>query len=192
MKSTYGKYLKAGGVFWAVCFVGLFLFYLIVLGPQERLADQTAQRRAEAQARAQEASDAAQERNKIRLEEQVQDAAKTLARFVIAQEATDSLTLDISEISGRGGELGSFGISAGADAVIKMPNCKQISGRRVTVSFPSSFNRFAAFLNALERNQPVIIVDTFSITRAREEASPHTVDMSLAVLVDEAGRGQSG
>ena len=192
MKSTYGKYLKAGGVFWAVCFVVLFLFYLIVLGPQERLASQTAQHRADLQARAQEASDAAQEKNKIRLDEQVQEATKALERFVMAREATDGLTLDISEISGRSGDLGGFGISAGGEAIIKMPNCKQISGRRVTVNFASSFNRFAAFLNALERNQPVIIVDSFSITRTREEASPHKVDMSLAVLVDDTARGQSG
>lgn len=192
MKSIYGKHLKAGGVFWAACFVGLFLFYLIVLGPQERLAGQTAERRSELQSRAQAASEAADEKNKIRLDEQVQDAAKMLERFVIAPKATDSLTLDIGEIPARD-ELGAFSISSGeGEGIIKMTNCKHISGRRVTVSFASSFNKFAAFLNALERNQPVIIVDTFSITRAREEASPQKVDMSLAVLVDEAGRGQSG
>ncbi|HUV66217.1 MAG TPA: hypothetical protein VMW24_20160 [Sedimentisphaerales bacterium] len=192
MKSVYGKYLKAGAIVWAVCFVVLFLFYLIVLGPQEQLRARTEEQLAEEQRLAQAATEAAQEKNKIRLMEQVQEAGRTLEHFVIGKKSTDSLTLDIGEVPGRE-ELRAFGISAGgSEAVIKMNNCKHISGRRVTVSFASSFNKFAAFLTALERNQPVIIIDTFSITRSRDETSPHKVDMGLAVLVDETGRGESG
>jgi len=192
MKSMYRKYFTAWGVIWAACFIALFLFYLIVLGPQRALRGRTETRLAEVQALAQAATEAAQEKNKIRLAEQVQEASLTLERFVIGQESTDSLTLDIGEIPGRD-ELGAFGISAGgSEAIIKMNNCKYISGRRVTVTFASSFKRFAAFLNALERNQPVIIVDTFTITRSRDETLQHKVDMALAVLVDDTGRGKSG
>jgi hypothetical protein len=192
MKSIYRKYITAWGVIWAACFIVFFLFYLIVLGPQREVRGRTETRLAEVQALAQAATDAAQEKNKIRLAEQVQEASRTLERFAIGQESTDSLTLDIGAVPGRD-DLAAFGISAGGgEAVIKMNNCKQISGRRVTVTFASSFNRFAAFLNALERNQPVVIVDTFTITRARDETSPHKVDMGLAVLVDDTGPGKSG
>ncbi len=192
MKSMYRKYFKAWGVIWAICFVVLFLFYLVVLGPQREVRTRTQARLAEVQALAQTATEAAQEKNKLRLAEQVQEASATLERFAIGQAATDSLTLDIGAVPGRD-QLGAFGISAGgSEAVIKMNNCKHISGRRVTVTFASSFNRFAAFLNALERNEPVVIVDTFSITRSRDEATPHKVDMALAVLVDDTGPGKSG
>ena len=192
MKSMYRKYFTAGAVVWAACFVALFLFYLIVLGPQRALRGRTETRLAEVQALAQAATDASQEKNKIRLTEQVQEANLTLERFAIGQESTDNLTLDVRAVPG-GNELGAFGISAGgSEAVIKMANCKQITGRRVTVTFASSFNKFAAFLNNLERHQPVIIVDTFTITRARDETSQHKVDMGLAVLVDDTGGGKSG
>ena len=192
MKSMYRKYFTAWAVVWAACFVALFLFYLIVLGPQRALRGRTETRLAEVQALAQAATDAAQEKNKIRLTEQVQDANLTLERFAIGQESTDNLTLDVRAVPG-GNELGAFGISAGgSEAVIKMANCKQITGRRVTVTFASSFSKFAAFLNNLERHQPVIIVDTFTITRARDETSQHKVDMGLAVLVAETGGGKSG
>ncbi len=190
MKSMYRNYLKTGAVLWAVCFVALFLFYLVVLGPQERLRGQTQAKLADVQARAQAAMDAAQEKNKLRLAQQVEAAGAALGRFAIAQASTDNLTLDIGAIPGREG-LSAFGI-AGGEGVIKMANCKQITGRRVTVSFASSFNRFATFLNEMERHTPVIIVDTFSITRSREETAPHKVDMSLAVLVDEAAATRSG
>ncbi len=192
MKSMYRNYLKTGAVLWALCFVALFLFYLVVLGPQERLREQTQAKLADVQARAQAAMDAAQEKNKLRLAQQVEAAGAALGRFAITQASTDNLTLDIGAIPGREG-LSAFGISAGGgEGVIKMANCKQITGRRVTVSFASSFNGFAAFLNELERNEPVIIVDTFSITRSREETAPHKVDMALAVLVDEAAATRSG
>ena len=193
MKLMYRNYLKTGAVLWAACFVVLFMFYLIVLGPQERVRAQTETKLADVAARAQAATEAAQEKSKARLAQQLQEAAAALARFAIPRGSTDNLTLDIGDIPGRD-ELGAFGISAGAggDAVIKMANCKQITGRRVTVTFASSFNMFAAFLNALEKNEPVYIVDTFSITRSREEGTPHKVDMALAVLVDESGAGRAG
>jgi post-segregation antitoxin (ccd killing protein) len=192
MKSMYKNYLKTGAVLWAACFVGLFMFYLIVLGPQDRLRRQTEAKLTDVAARAQAAMEAAQEKNKARLAQQLQEAIASLGRFARARGSTDNLTLDVRAVPG-GNELPKFGVSAGgSEAVIKMANCKQITGRRVTVTFASSFNMFAAFLNSLERNEPVFIVDTFTITRSREETAPHKVDMSLAVLVDEAGARRAG
>jgi len=191
MKSMYRNYLKTGAVLWAVCFVVLFLFWLILLGPQDRLRRQTEARLADVQARAQAAMEAAQERNKARLEQQVREAGAALGRFVRARESTDNLTLDVRAVPG-GNNLPEWGISASGEAVIKMANCKQITGRRMTVTFASSFRMFADFLNALERSEPVFIVDTFTIARSREETTPHKVDMTLAVLVDEAGGGRGG
>ena len=191
MKSMYRNYLKTGAVLWAVCFVVLFLFWLILLGPQDRLRRQTEGKLADVQARAQAAMEAAQEKNKARLEQEVRDAAAALERFVRARESTDNLTLDVRAVPG-GSDLPEWGVSAGGDAAIKMANCKQITGRRMTVTFASSFRMFADFLNALERSEPVFIVDTFTIARSREETTPHKVDMTLAVLVDEAGGGRGG
>ncbi|MHC4507892.1 MAG: hypothetical protein ACYTAO_02900 [Planctomycetota bacterium] len=191
MKPIYRKYLKAGAVFWALCFVVLFLFYLIVLGPQEQVRSRTEMRLAEVQALAQEATEAAQEKTKTRLAEQVREAADTLGRFVIGEKLTDSLSLDIREIPGREA-LSAFGISAGGEALIQMSNCKYIFGKRLSVNFTSSFNEFAAFLNALERNRPVIFIDTFSIIRSRDGTSEHQVDMALAVLVEKQAGAREG
>ncbi|UCD00052.1 MAG: type II secretion system protein M [Phycisphaerales bacterium] len=191
MKPIYRKYLRAGAVFWAVCFIALFLFYLIVLGPQEQVRSRTESRLAQAQAQAQAATEAAQEKTKARLMEQVQEAGDTLERFVIDEKLTDSLTLDIREIPGREA-LSAFGISAGGEALIQMNNCRHIFGKRLSVNFTSSFNEFAAFLNALERNRPVIFIDTFSITRARDGTSEHEVDMALAVLVEKQAGAEEG
>ena len=49
-------------------------------------------------------------------------------------------------------------------------------------------DKFAAFLNALERSRPVIFIDKFQIIRSRDSNSNHTVDMKLAVLVGKNGK----
>ena len=183
MKPIYGKYLRAGAFLWATCFIGFLLFYLVVLGPQEKLRSLTQRKLAETQRLAQAATEAAQEKNKAALMERIQQSRQTLDRFVTGQKSTDSLTLDISEIRSDKA-LGAFSISpGGSESVVKFDNCEHIFGKHLSVNFTSSFNQFAAFLNALERNQPVILIDAFSITRSREEAAGHQVDMTLAVLV---------
>lgn len=190
MKPIYRKYLKTGAVLWAVCFVALFLFYLIVLGPQEQVRRRTEQRLAEAKQQAQEATEAAQEKTKARLAQQVEQASATLERFVIAEKRTDNLPLDIGEIPGRE-QFGDWGISAD-EALIPMNNCKQIFGKRLSVNFTSSFNEFATFLSALERNRPVVFVDTFSIIRGRDETSRPQVTMELAILVEKQAGAKEG
>lgn len=187
MTSMNQKYVKVGAFLWAVCFIAFFLFYLIVLGPQENVRRQTDKRLAEMQGLAQAATDAAGEKNKARLMELVQEAEDTLHRFVTAERSTDSLTLDIRGIPSRAA-LDAFSISPGGnESVIKMANCEHIFGKQLSVNFASSFNQFAAFLNALEMNRPVIFIDSFSIAHSREETSDQQVNMTLAVLVSKDG-----
>ena len=187
MNLMYRKYVKAGAFLWAVCFIGFFLFYLAVLGPQENIRRQAETRHAEMQGLAQAATDAAGEKNKARLMELVQEAEETLHRFVTAERSTDSLTLDISGVPSRAA-LDAFSISPGGnESVITMANCEHVFGKQLSVTFASSFNQFAEFLNALEMNRPVVLVDSFSIARSREETSDQQVDMTLAVLVSKDG-----
>jgi hypothetical protein len=183
MKSIYRKYFKIGIIFWAVCFIVLLLSYLIVLAPQERLWRMTERKLADTKLLAQSAREAAQERNKNLLLEQLSNSGNRLKDFVIDQENANNLTFDIGRISSDI-KLNSFSsIFTGGEGTIKTDNYKHIIARQISVNFNSSFNKFAVFLNTLERSRPVIFIDTFSITRSGESGSGHKVDMKLAVLV---------
>ena len=183
MKLVHVKYVRVGGYLWAACFIGFLLFYLLVLAPQEKLRAQTERQFTETKSIADAARAAAQEENKIKLEEQVKSLEKRLRDFVTGQEDTANLTFDISQIS-SGIELNSFNITAtGSEGIIEIENCDYIFAKRISVDFNGSFNQFAAFLNALERCRPVIFIDTFGITRSQGGALGHEVDMILAVLV---------
>ena len=183
MKSIYRKYFKIGILFWAGCFIVLFLSYLLVLAPQERIRRMTERKLADTKLLAQSAREAAQERNKNLLLDQLSNSGNRLKDFVIDQENANNLTFDIGRISSDI-KLTSFSsIFTGSEGTIKTDNYKHIIARQISVNFNSSFNKFAVFLNTLERSRPVIFIDTFSITRSGESDSGHKVDMKLAVLV---------
>ncbi len=183
MKSIYRKYFKIGMLFWAVCFIALLLSYLLVLAPQERIRRLTERKLTDTKLLAKSAREAAEERNKNLLLEQLSDSDKRLKDFVIDQENANNLTFVIGGISSEV-KLNSFSsIFTGSEGAIKTDIYKHIIARQISVNFNSSFNKFATFLNTLERSRPVIFIDTFSITRSAESDSGHKVDMKLAVLV---------
>lgn len=183
MKSIYGKYLKIGTIFWSVCFVVLFFSYLLILAPQEKLRRMTDKKLEETKNLAQSAKDAAEEKNKAKLIALLTDSGNELKEFVIDEEKEDSLPLDIGRISGDIKLDGFSSNYTSVDLKARTDNYKHITQRQISVNFNSSFNKFAVFLNTLERRRPVIFVDTFSITRSAEGGSRPEVDMKLAVLV---------
>ena len=183
MKSIYRKYFKIGILFWAVCLILLLLSYLFVLAPQEKIRRITERKLTDTKLLAKSAREAALERNKNLLLEQLSNSDKRLKDFVIEQENANDLTFEIGRISSEV-KLNSFSSNfTGGEGTIKTDNYKHIIARHISVNFNSSFNKFAIFLNTLERNQPFIFIDTFSITRSGESDSGQNVDMKLAVLV---------
>ena len=187
MKSIYRKYFKIGILFWAVCFIILLLAYLLVLAPQEKNRRLTESKLKETKLLAQSAREAAQERNKKLLLDQLSESETTLKDFVIEREKAADMTFDIDRIRIKS-EVKPDTFSSeftGSEGNTKTDNYKHIIARQISVNFNSSFNKFAFFLYALERNQPVVFIDTFSITRSAESDSGHSVSMNLAFLVEK-------
>lgn len=188
MKSIYGKYFKIGIIFWSVCFIVLLLCYLVVLAPQERLRRVTERKLTKTERLAQSAREAAEQRNRAKLLEQLTSYGNRLKDFVVEQENAANLTFEIGRLSNNV-ELNSFSsIFTGGEGTLKTDNYKHIQARQISVNFNSSFNKFAMFLNALERSRPVIFIDTFSIIRSPDSDSGHKVDMKLAVLVEKEAK----
>ena len=194
MKSIYGKYLKIGIIFWVICFFLLLMSYLLVLAPQGKFRRNTERKLDETKRLAQSAREAAEERNKNLLLEQLSKSGDRLKYFVVEQENAANLTFDIGRIKSDI-DLNSFSsMFTSSERAVKTDNFKHIIARQISVNFNSSFNKFALFLNTLERNRPVIFIDTFSIIRSAESDSGHKVDMKLAVLVgkDAETKGVDG
>jgi len=196
MKAVYGKYIKGAAVVWAVSFIVLFVFYLLVLGPQEKLKARTEAKYVETGDLAEDARQAAKEENKTLLDEQVANLKKRLDDFVAVQESMSEFTFIVTNLS-RDMNLSSVPISTSpAEGAVPIENCKFLSARNLNVDFTSSFNNFAIFVNALEsgdkaqNSRPVIFVDSFDITRSTEGQANNKVNMKLAVLVPKQAAGK--
>ncbi|MDD5328025.1 MAG: GspMb/PilO family protein [Phycisphaerae bacterium] len=184
MKSIYKKYFIKVILTWAGSAALLFLVYMFVLAPQEESKKQLEAQLTEKKQIYSSALKATEKETKIQLTEQIQQLRDKLKDFVIDFEDSANLTFDISQIAG-GKQVSAFNIDTkkddGRTAVV---SDKCVSENRIDVSFlAADFNQFAALLNALERHQPVIFVDGFSITRADKNSSSHQVNMSLSVFV---------
>jgi len=183
MKAFYKKHFTLLAPVWAGSFILLIVAHMLVLAPQKKSEKQIEKEFAEAKQTYDQTATAAKEETKARLSQEIEGLQSRLKQFVIDYEDAADLTFDISQIASQI-SVSSFSINSRNDVgAPAMPNCDHISQKQIHVSFTAGFNQFASFLNALERNQPVLFVDKFMITRAQDESSGHQVDMDLAVFV---------
>ncbi len=183
MNSVYLAYLKVTAIVWGFCLAVFLLVFVLVLMPQKKLRENTEKEYNDSKIQADAAYAVSQESQIARLNQQIEDMNNRLNDFVFTPADVANLTFDISRISQNIG-LGGFGISGtGNERVLLYDNCRYLFARSIPVSFNAGFNKFAAFVNALEKHRPVIFINTFSINRSQQSAGANKVDMELIVLV---------
>jgi hypothetical protein len=182
MNPLYKKYLTTVTLVWTGCFVVLLLVNTLALAPQREIKRRVAKELAEKKQVYETVLKLSQQDSQLKLKEQTEHLKDSLSDFILTSDSSADLTFDISRIAGEK-KVASFGIKARDKTEnAAIPNCDYVSENRIDVTFTSGFAQFAAFLNALERHQPVIFVDKFAITRSDENNSGHQVTMELAVL----------
>lgn len=191
MKSNTGKYLKGMVIVWSCCLVVYLIIFLLVLLPQSKLRTSKENDYRKIKSNADEAFLASQVQTKSRLNEHIEKLNETLGDFVISPGSISNLTYEISGLSNEIG-LNAFQVAPTGQSLAALDDCKYVSGQLYQVSFTSSFNKFATFVNALERYKPFIFVDTFSITKSRFDDLNHDVKMQLAILVEKDEKTDKG
>jgi len=190
MKSIHKKYFMMIGLIWSACLIVFFFVYMLVLVPQCQAKKDVTRRLAEQKDAYDFSLKAAREETQARLRGQVSDLRDRLKDFVVDFGDAANLTFDISRTANNQG-ISSFSIkSRGNRETSNIADSDSIRVNRLDVSFTAGFNQFAAFLSALERHRPVLLVDTFAITRSEQlEADAqgplrgHQAKLNLAVLV---------
>jgi len=183
MKSNRKRCCATVGLIWAACIIVFFFVYMLVLEPQRRARKDVANQLAEQKRVYDSAVEAAQEQTQARLMKQVADLQQRLKDFVVDPGESSNLTFDISETA-SGQQIDSFSVKSqngGGPSSDTESGC--IGQSRFDVSFAAGFNHFAAFLNALERHQPALFVDSLSITRSDQPNEGHRVKLNIAALV---------
>jgi len=189
MKSIYRKYLTTVALIWAGCFVLFLVVFILVLSPQRKCEKQITKQLAEKKQVYESALGASKEKTKAQYNELLERLRNELRSFAVDLENSAGLTFEVSQIA-KEKEVGAFSIK-GKDnrGGSELPDCKYICEDYLNISFTGSFNQFATFLNALERHQPVVFIDGFSIERSEENKSGHKVSMNLAVFAKKRQGG---
>ncbi len=180
---TYKKYLITAGMIWAVCFVVFLLAYIFVFGPQKNNKKRIESRLTEKRQLYETARRAAQKETKIQLNEQIESLQNRLKDFVVDFEDSANLTFDIGRIANKE-NVSSFSIKNNdRQGVLEIPDCVSICENHIDIGFIAEFNQFATFVNTLERHQPVLFVNEFSMTRSNKGQSTYQVSLDVAAFV---------
>ncbi len=180
---AYKKNLKIWAVIWAVCLVLFGLIYVLVLGPQNRSKKKLESKLEEKRQLFEFAQNAAHEDNRNRLLEQIEKLQNNLAVFTIDFENSANLTFDISQIA-REENVSSLNVeNKNKFDSLDVSDSKNISENHINISFITGFNQFAAFLNALERHQPILFVNEFKLVRSNKNMSAYQATIDVAALI---------
>ena len=177
---------KKSTAIFAVAAISILLsivFYTFVLRPQIETKIHIDKELAVQKQKYDSAMDISQPKNKKDLLEHMDKLRTHLNSFVIDADRSANLTFEISNIANKG-KVESFSFKKGdSEKDFEIPDCSHIAESYIQIGFLSSFNQFAKILNTLERNQPVVFIDEFVITRSEKEDSGNSLNMNLAVFV---------
>jgi Tfp pilus assembly protein PilO len=181
--NSYKIYLTKAAIMWAACLV-LFVFaYMFVLGPQKDSRRNLENEITEKKQQYEMAQIAAREQTKAQLNKEIEGMRSTLKDFVVDLKDSANLTFDIGQIA-NDEKVSSFSIkNKNKQGLSDIPDCNCISESHIDIGFIAGFNQFATFVNALERHQPVLFVNEFSIARSNKDNSAYQVTLDVAAFV---------
>ncbi len=180
---TYKKYLITMLLVWVVCSILFFIIFTLILGPQSDYIVRSVKKTEEKKQLYESAFSATQKNTRDKLNEQLDHIRGKVDNFLIDFNDSTNLTFDISEIAGEK-EVDSLSIkNINGQGFVTIPNCDYISENQFNIRFNAGFNQFATFINALERHQPVLFVDQFTIVQSRQEDSGYQVSLNVSFFV---------
>jgi hypothetical protein len=126
---------------------------------------------------------AADEKTKTRLNEEIEKLREKLKGFVVDLEDSANLTFDIGQIANKV-NVSSFSVK-GKDkqGFSEIPDCNSICEIHIDIGFIGGFDQFAKFVNELERHQPVLFVNEFTVSRSNKDEFVYQVNLDVAAFV---------
>lgn len=182
--NRYKKYFLVSGVIWAACLIVSIVAYVLVLGPQVQAGKRLESEFAEMKQTYEFAQNDAKEETKKRLHQQIEKLQNKLDLFVINSEDSANLSFDISQIAGEK-KVTSLTVENKKSnrAGPAVSDANNIAESYLSVSFIAGFQQFATFLNALERNKPVLFVKEFTVALSNQNDSAYQVKLDVMALV---------
>lgn len=186
MKPAIKKYVLVTAAIWLTCCIGLLLFHLLLIAPQQNDIEQSTIQITQTAVRNQKLRKAATPAAQARIKNTLENHQEKLTDFVIDSKDASRLNFVLNNIADHIDDIKTSSFTSQilpTYASSKINEYEHFREQRMNVTFVSNFEGFAHFLNALERSQPVIFVDKFSVEpEKRKDSSDLIIDMNLAVF----------
>ena len=179
----YKKYLTISALIWAACFAVFALAYFFVLDPAYQEKKHIVKELKKCQSDYELAKDASQQETKIRMNQELENLQDKLQSFVVDFKSSADLNFDISRIAAEC-KVSSFNIQGDnrKDPEVSIET-NGIFEKNIRVSFVSGFKEFALFLNSLERHQPILFVNKFTLNKQNNDNTTYQVTVDIAAFV---------
>jgi Tfp pilus assembly protein PilO len=69
------------------------------------------------------------------------------------------------------------------DSYSMIINCEEIARLDTAINFNGSFDQMARFINTLERNKPIIFIDSFNISKGPRTGDSNKVRITLSIFL---------
>ncbi|MBN2511561.1 MAG: hypothetical protein JXB18_01360 [Sedimentisphaerales bacterium] len=158
--------------------------YFLVLGPQQAAVAKLGKEFNIINEQYALAQTAQRKETKVHIETILKDQIEKTSRFVVPYDTASGLTVQVSQLASQH-NLSEFSTKTrelsstfGTDSKAK------ITDAWLELTFACSFSQFAAFLNSLERSQPVVFVESAQISRDAEGPDLPRARVLVSYLVD--------
>ena len=183
MKPIYKRYFTILSLLWGCTFVTLLVVYICLVEPQKSVLMAINNKVKLRKSEYNRAKAADNKETRFNWNQELNLLDRQLQDFAIDPNNLDELTFDISKIAN------SVGVEAFASRRISgkvyspVHGCEYIGYAEIKVEFKGSFNKFARFVNTIERHHPFILINEFRIFRTEKKDLGHRANMVLHVFV---------
>ncbi len=184
MKASEKHLIVKVAVIWGLCAFAVMAFYLGVVFPAQRSAQEVSRCLDEMTRRYEEAGEFVRSRCLEEMRRQVVLLRAELEKYLVSSDAARDSTSRISQIAQRAGIKGYSTRYRNSSSVAELDNCLHVGASWVNISWKGDFEQFARLVNELERHRPVVFVDGFLISRSDKAGPGCQIELSLIILVD--------
>jgi hypothetical protein len=184
MRAASKRYTIITGVYLAVCVTVMGLFYGVVLRPQNHQWTALHQKLTDLTEQYDQAQRSRTEQSRTRLQERLAAVKQTWQDFVVDPSRTSALAFQIGQIAN---DLKVSEFSARRKDNLgqeEMEGYKKIEESWLQIAFRGPFESFALFLNRIERNQPSMFVEEFTLKKNQDAAAKPDADVSLCYITE--------
>ncbi len=184
MRVASKQYGIITGVYLAACVAVMGLFYGTVLRPQNRQWAGLRQELSNLTLQFDQAQQSRTEQSRTHLQTQLAALRKSWQDFVVDPGRASALAFQVGQMAN---DLKVSEFSArrkDAQNREEMQDFKKIDESWLQIGFRGPFESFAQFLNRIERNQPAMFVEEFSLKRNQNPSAKPDAEVSLCYFVE--------